>query len=128
MGTEQPKKTGTGLYENIAGLLCYVAGPITGILFLILEKDNRFVKFHAMQSCITSIAVFIIDSVLRIPLIVINFIPILGQIISILVGLVMIVGSIGIFVLLMVKAYQGEMYKLPFIGDLAEQYMDKINL
>jgi len=42
--------------------------------------------------------------------------------------LVMIVGSIGIFVLLMVKAYQGEMYKLPFIGDLAEQYMDKINL
>ena len=46
------EKTSTGLTENVAGLLCYILGWITGIIFLILEPDNKFVRFHAIQSII----------------------------------------------------------------------------
>jgi hypothetical protein len=46
-------KSSTGLDENIAGLLCYVAGWVTGIIFLVIEKDSKTVKFHAWQSIFT---------------------------------------------------------------------------
>jgi len=46
------EKTSLGLDENIEGALCYVLGWLTGIVFFVLEKDNRFVKFHAMQSIV----------------------------------------------------------------------------
>jgi len=51
---ESKSKTALGIDENIEGLLCYVLGFITGILFLVLEKDNKFIRFHAMQSIVTS--------------------------------------------------------------------------
>ena len=50
-------KSSTGLDENVAGLLCYVATWITGIIFFVIEKDSKFVKFHAMQSIITFAAI-----------------------------------------------------------------------
>ena len=46
-------KTSTGMNQNVAGLLCYLAGWITGLIFFLIEKENRFVRFHAMQSIIT---------------------------------------------------------------------------
>jgi len=46
------EKTSTGLQENIAGLLCYVLGWVTGIIFLFIEKENKFVRFHAVQSIV----------------------------------------------------------------------------
>ena len=46
------EKTSTGLDENVAGLLCYILGWITGIVFLVIEPDNKFVRFHALQSII----------------------------------------------------------------------------
>ena len=48
-----PAGTSTGLSPNVAGLLCYVAGWITGIIFLVLEQRNKFVRFHAAQSIVT---------------------------------------------------------------------------
>lgn len=68
---ENKSKTALGIDENIEGLLCYVLGFITGILFLVLEKDNKFVRFHAMQSIVTFLAFFVVSMV-------IGFIPILG--------------------------------------------------
>jgi len=103
-------KTALGIDENIEGLLCYVLGFITGILFLVLEKDNKFVRFHAMQSIVTFLALFVISMV-------IGIIPVLGWMLSGLLGLVGLV----LWLLLMFKAYQGEMYKLPIAGDLAEK-------
>jgi uncharacterized membrane protein len=107
---ENKSKTALGIDENIEGLLCYVLGFITGILFLVLEKDNKFVRFHAMQSIVTFLALFVISMV-------IGFIPILGWMLSGLLGLIGLV----LWLLLMFKAYQGEMYKLPIAGDLAEK-------
>ncbi len=107
-------KTALGVDENIEGLLCYVLGFITGILFLILEKDNKFVRFHAMQSIATFLIIFVISMV-------IGFIPVIGWLLSPLIGLVALI----LWLLLMFKAYKGEKYKLPIAGDFAEQQVSK---
>jgi uncharacterized membrane protein len=106
----EKSKTALGIDENIEGLLCYVLGFITGILFLVLEKENRFVRFHAMQSIATFLLLFVISMV-------IGFIPIIGWVISPLIGL----AGLILWLLLMFKAYKGEKYKLPIAGDFAEK-------
>ncbi len=98
--------TGTGLQENVAGLLCYILGWITGIIFLILEKDNKFVRFHAWQSVI-------VFGVLTILSVALGFVPVLGWIIWAI--------SFIAWVVLMFKAYKGEKYKVPVAGDIAEK-------
>lgn len=103
-------KTSTGLEENVAGLLCYVLGWITGLVFFLIEKENKFVRFHAMQS-------IIVFGVLCIASIVIGWIPVIGGIIGALIGLLALV----LWIILMIKAYQGEKFKLPWAGDLAEK-------
>ncbi len=55
--------TSTGLAENIAGLLCYVLGWITGLVFLLIECKNEFVRLHAMQSVIVFGALTIVESI-----------------------------------------------------------------
>lgn len=102
-------KTSTGIQANVAALLSYLVGFISGIVFLVIEKENKFVRFHAMQSVIVSGALFVLQ-------IVLGFIPFLVML-SPLVGLL----GIALWVILMVKAYQGEIFKLPVIGDIAEK-------
>lgn len=101
---------GTGLPKNTAAALSYVLGWLTGIVFLLIEKDP-FVRFHAMQSIIT----FGILTILA-------FVPIIGWILS---PLVMIVGFI-LWLVLIYKAYQGEEFRLPVIGDFAKKQLGKI--
>lgn len=104
---ENKNKTALGIDENLEGALSYFLGFITGILFLLLEKDNKFVRFHAMQSIIVSVLLFVINAVLGIIPLFWIIMPLIG-----LVGLIL-------WLLLMYKAYQGETYKLPTIGDIA---------
>ena len=103
-------KTSTGMNQNVAGLLCYLAGWITGLIFFLIEKENRFVRFHAMQSIITF-------GSLSVLFLVLGFIPILGWMI---IPILMILQLI-LWIVLMVKAYQGALFKLPMIGDIAEK-------
>ena len=103
-------KTSMGLEENIAGLLCYVVGWITGIVFLVLEKENKFVRFHAFQSLLTFLPLTVLGWILR-------WIPFPGWILA---GLVAILTLI-LWLILMFKAYAGEKYKLPVVGDIAEK-------
>ena len=103
-------KTSTGLSENVAGLLCYVLGWITGIIFLIIEKENRFVRFHAIQS-------IVVFGVLTVANIIVSWIPVIN---IFLPWLISILGFI-LWIVLMYKAYKGEMYKLPWSGDFAEK-------
>jgi uncharacterized membrane protein len=109
-------RTSTGLEPNIAGLLCYVLGWVTGIIFLLLEKRNRFVRFHAIQS----IATFGLLTAVSIALSILAVIPFLGVIFSVVDWLIGILGFI-LWIVLMVKAYQGQMFKLPWAGDLAKR-------
>ncbi len=106
-------KSTMSMEPNIAGALCYLVGFITGIIFLLLEKENRFVRFHAMQSIVTYGFFFVLGFVL-------SFIPIIGWLISLLLAPL---GFI-LWILLMYKAYRGEMFKLPVVGDFAEQQIN----
>jgi uncharacterized membrane protein len=106
-------KSSTGLDENIAGLLCYLAGWFTGLIFFFLEKDSRFVKFHAMQSIIISVVLTVVS-------IVLGFLPFIWRLTG-LIGLAQFV----IMVICMIKAYNREWFKLPVVGDIAEQQINK---
>ncbi len=104
-------KCSSGMQPNLAALLSYLLGFITGILFyFFLEKENKFVRFHAMQSIVVSAAFFVAQ-------IILGMIPILGWALSFLVA----IGGFILWILLMIKAYQGEYYKLPYAGDIAEK-------
>lgn len=106
-----------GLEENIAGLLCYVLGWVTGIVFLVLEKENKFVRFHAMQSIATFLPLMIIAWVIGWTVMLIPFAGwVIGGAISTLIWILVLI----LWLILMFKAYQGEMYKLPIVGDFAE--------
>ena len=104
------EKSSTGLEANVAGLLCYVLGWVSGLVFILIEKESKFVRFHAIQS----IYVF---GTLTIASIVLSWIPVVGVVLT---GLISVL-SIVLWIILMVKAYQGEMFKLPWAGDLAEK-------
>ena len=108
------KTTSLGLAENIEGLLSYVVGWVTGIAFYFLEPENKFVRFHAMQSIVVFGALTILG-------IVLGWIPVIGWILSIIIAPVGVV----LWGWLMYKAYLGEMYKLPVAGDFAEQQVNK---
>ena len=103
-------KTSTGMNQNVAGLLCYLAGWITGLIFFLIEKENRFVRFHAMQSIITFGSLTVLFMIL-------GFIPILGWMVMPILGILQVI----LWIVLMVKAYQGELFKLPMIGEIAEK-------
>jgi len=109
--------------ENVAGALCYLVGFITGIIFLVIAPYNqsKFVRFHAFQMiffCVAMIAIWI-------GLTIIGFIP---GLIFITFPLHMIVwlGSFIIWIILLIKANQGLMFKLPVIGDLAEKQANAV--
>jgi uncharacterized membrane protein len=98
--------------DNLLGALCYLFGWVTGaILWFSLPKSKKFVRFHAMQSIIFFVILLVI-------FVVLSWIWVIGWIISAILGLATFV----IWIMLMVKAYQGLMYKLPFIGDLADKW------
>jgi uncharacterized membrane protein len=100
-------KSSTGMEENVAALLSYVLGWVTGIIFFLLEKESKFVKFHAMQSIITFGALTVLS-------IIFFWLPVLVWVIDVI--------FIVLWILLMIKAYQGAKFKLPVIGDLAEKW------
>lgn len=109
--------TSTGLEPNVAGLLCYLLGWITGVIFILLEKNNGFVRFHALQSIITFGAI----SVALIVFSAFSWVPVLGTIFWVFSILLYILAFI-LWIVLMVKAYQGERFKLPVAGELADRH------
>jgi uncharacterized membrane protein len=99
-------RSSTGLEENVAGCLCYLLWFVTGIVFLVVERESRFVKFHAKQSTITFLVLFVI-------LLLIGWIPVIGAMVWIL--------SLVLWLLLMIKALQGKQYSLPIVGKVVEE-------
>ena len=109
---------GTGLQENVAGLLAYVLGWVTGLVFFLIDK-RPFVRFHAMQSMIAFGALFVLQYV---------FVwggwfgGIFGFALMSMVGMLIGLLALVCWILCMVKAYQGQRFKLPVIGDMAEKF------
>jgi uncharacterized membrane protein len=102
---------GTGLKENVASLLCYVLGWVTGIVFYLLENKNPTIRFHAAQSIVVFGALSIVNGLLA-------WIPILGWIIAGLTGILAFI----LWLVLIIKASQGGMYKLPIAGPIAVSF------
>ena len=112
-----PTQAVAGLQENVAGLLCYVLGWLTGLLFFLLDK-RPFVRFHALQSMILFGALHIIQGVIAWsgwfgPFFVWRTVS------GLLSGLLWLL-TIVLWIVCMVKAYQGQRFKLPIAGELAE--------
>ncbi len=105
-------KCTTGMEPNVAALLSYLLGVVTGVIFFLIEKENKFVRFHAMQSIVTFGSLIVLNVVLP-------FIPVLGWILWPLISLAALI----LWIILMIKAYQGEYFKLPVIGDIAEKHI-----
>jgi uncharacterized membrane protein len=101
--------------ENLMAAASYLLGFITGVIFLLVEKQSKFVRFHAMQSIVLFGGIFILN-------IALGFVPVLGW----LVGLLLSFAAFILWIVCMWKAFQGEMYKAPFVGDIAEQQLAKM--
>lgn len=115
---EENKPTGgdTGLDPKVSALLAYLLWVVGGVVFYAISKDS-YVKFHAMQSILFSVTLIVVNIVLGIFGAFIPFLGFgfgLGSLISLLAFI--------LWILLMMKAYQGERYKLPILGDMAEKY------
>ena len=129
----QAGKSSTGLDENIAALLSYVFGWVSGLIIFLIEKDSRLVRFHAMQSLLFNVLVAVVGIALWIVLFVVFMIvaqvsgalATILSLVSILVWGVFLLGILAGFILCLVKAFQGQYFKLPVIGNFAEKFSAK---
>ena len=129
----QTGKSSTGLDENIAALLAYIFGWVSGLIFFLMEKDSKLVRFHAMQSILLCVVI----AVLGIALWIVTFLfvlvaamlpDIVGSLVGLLATLIWLVFSVALliaWILCVVRAYQGQFFKLPIIGNMAEKIVDK---
>ena len=109
--TQKTGKTSLGLEENVEAALSYVLGWITGIIFYLLETRSTYVRYHAFQSLVTFLAIQIAMHILW-------FIPVLGWMLAQLLGVLGII----LWIICILKAYQGTWFKIPIAGNLALQY------
>ncbi len=107
---EEKEQSSTGLDENVAGFLCYLLGFVTGIVFLVVEKKSSFVKFHAKQSTIVFLTLFVISLIL-------GWIPV--------IGILILLFTLILWLLLMIKALRGERYLLPIVGKMVEDKTER---
>ena len=126
MASPTPGKTQLGLEPNVAGLLCYMPlcciGFVFSIVAIIVEKQNRFLKFHAFQSLLLGGAGLVVFGVVW----VLSFVAgMVAAVLGLLVSLVMLLVGLALLALcvfLMIKAYNNEEYALPVIGEMAKKW------
>lgn len=118
-----------GIASNVAGLLCYILWPVACIFFLIFAPYNRdkFVRFHAYQAVYLGIAGGAVAVALFVMTSIIGLVPVIGWLVGFLGWIVFDLGIIGLVILLMYKAYQGEVYRIPVIGNMAAQQAEKLD-
>jgi uncharacterized membrane protein len=105
----------TGLAPNVASFLCYLFTWVTGLIFLLIEKNNKVVRFHAIQAIGLGVA-WTVLWIITIPL---GVVPVLGIFFRIFAYLILALGMFILWIVMMVTAYQGKMIRLPIIGDIA---------
>jgi uncharacterized membrane protein len=111
--------------EPWAGALAYFLLPAIIFLFVEPYSKNRFVRFHAFQCIGAWLGAVVVTALLRVVAVVAGLIPVLGTLFIWLLSMIVSLGLFIVWVVLVVKALQGEMFKLPFIGDLAEQQAER---
>ncbi|HEX8069933.1 MAG TPA: DUF4870 domain-containing protein [Pyrinomonadaceae bacterium] len=122
-------KTSMGLEPNVAAMLCYATmfvcglGIIVSLLFFLMEKTSRFVRFHAMQALLLAGAAIVLSIVLSIIGVILSYahLGVIEYLLRLVCGLAFLV----LWILGAIKAYQGETYKMPVVGDIAENITNK---
>lgn len=114
---EPHSSTSTGLEPNVASLLAYAFGWLSGLALYLMETENREVRFHAAQSILLCIALLVV----YIPLFILGFVPVIGFL-AWLATLAVGVGAFGLWVYMLVQGWNLNHVKLPMIGDMAEQW------
>jgi len=111
------------LRENFAGALAYLTF-LPALVFLLLDpyRRNPFVRFHCLQCLLFWLVCVVLAVVVRVVCLGLLFIPIVGPLLAVLVVVVIALAAVFMWIVLLVKAFQGERFALPVIGDLAEQY------
>jgi uncharacterized membrane protein len=125
-GTGPHDPTSTGLNGRTEALLSYVLGWFSGLIFFVIERKNRFVRFHAAQSFIF----FGIVSVVYIVIRLLSIIPLLGFLLSPVLGcatLILLIPAALIWVLLMIQAYRGVTIRLPIVSGYAESLVTRFS-
>jgi uncharacterized membrane protein len=115
------------LPENVGGALAYFTF-IPAIVFLVVEpyKKNRFLRFHSVQCLLLWAAAILIAIALKLASVVLFIIPVLGPLLVWVVAAVVVLAAIVIWLVLVVKAFQGDMFHLPWLGEFAAHYASSI--
>jgi len=103
-------KASFGMDANLAAALSYLFFWVSGLIIYILEKENKFVRFHALQSVIVFASLFVLY-------LLFSFIPFLGWILLMPLGILIFV----LWLILIINAANGKKFKLPIVGDIAEK-------
>jgi uncharacterized membrane protein len=101
-------RSSLGMSENVAALIAYLFGWISGLIIFLIERESLFVRFHALQSLIFFGALTLIISIF-------SRIPFVGWFIAAVGGIL----SFVFWIMGMVRAYAGELYRFPIVGDIA---------
>lgn len=126
--TQPPPGVARGIPDNIVGALAYVTF-IPAIVFLFVEPFNksRFVRFHSLQSLLLALALGLLGIALKIVFAVLSLVPIVGRLMMMLLLSVVTVGCFILWIVLLIKALQGQAFKLPVIGDWAERQAEYVD-
>jgi uncharacterized membrane protein len=110
------------LEENVAGALAYVT-IIPAIVFLLIEpyNRNRFVRFHSFQCLFVAVVLVVVDIALTIVSSIFHLVPVIGWLVAALMWPLYSLAVLALWLLLVIKAYQHQIYKLPVVGDMAEK-------
>jgi uncharacterized membrane protein len=129
MASPTPGKTLLGMESNVAAMLCYLPlcclGFILAVVAVIVEKENRFVRFHAFQSLLVHAVVLVVSIALVMVKVVLAFV---SGLLSFFVSLVLFpvgLALVGLLIFLMIKAYGNELFKLPTLGDMAQNWANQ---
>ena len=114
------RKSVFDLDEKIAGLLCYALGFCSGIFFYVMEHENKFVRFHALQSTVWFLLLTVVGWILSL----LGGFPILGVLFSFLGGLTGLLCFVS-WIYLMYMAYKGAEFKIPVLGDAVSNQVNK---
>lgn len=113
----------TGLAANVAGALAYLLGPVTGIIFLVVEKDSQFVRFHAAQSTVLGIAMIVISVAIGILSAILAIVPFVGTLVGVLLNFVFGLVTFVLWILMMWRAFNGEEWEFPVAGSYARSML-----
>lgn len=124
--TGEAVAAGTGIAPNMAGALTYFLGALTGILFIIIDRDRPFVRFHAMQSIVLSVAWVGLWIVLSVLSMILGAVPVLGWLIGLLLSIALGIGGFVLWLYLMYRAYSGDEWEMPMIGEYARRFAAQV--